>query len=308
MRKRMEQLLAFGVPVSGGGLVATMGNQYFVDTVDGYANRNGRDPDKPLNEMAAALATVESGDRVYFRGDVREEATGSNLAFDVTIIGVGNRPHHADVPGAGYHPGASVWRPPASPTAATPLLKVRGRGWRFENILFDAPVDAAAVRLERNALSGTAEFDPSHASFVRCQFRSGKYALEDAGGCFNVLVDDCDFYSLSEAGGAAIITTSTAVALPLCWTVRNCRFIENVNHIKVSASRWVVGPNNVFMKHTTDAINLKAVGAQGEYNTVYGNALGGTFSIVGGYTPGANDEWGGNFNSLAGGVTAADPA
>ena len=41
----------------------------------------------------------------------------------------------------------------------------------------------------------------------------------------------------------------------------------------------------------------------------YKNYLSGTFSSAGGYTvANANDEWAGNFNTLAGGITVADPA
>jgi hypothetical protein len=301
------------IPDVGGVLITPgRGDQWFVDTQHGANTNSGESWAAALSTMNEALSRAQTNDVVYFVGDVREEVTGSNLKFDITIVGCGGK-HHADQPDStyntnrGYPVGSSVWRPPAAPTTATPLLALRGRGWKFVNILFDCPVDAAAVRLERNALSGLSEYDPSHAQFIKCDFRAGLYGIHDDGGCFNVLVDDCDFYALSESGGAGIITTSTSVAVPLRWTVQNSRFIDNVNHIKVSASRWTV-KNNSFMKHTTDAINLKAVSSQGEYNWVVNNALSGTYSISGGYTPGSNDEWAGNWNVLSGGVTAADPA
>src|SRR5205814_9761010 len=63
---------------------------------------------------------------------------------------------------------------------------------RRSSDLFDAPTAYAAVKLSRNALSGTSEFDASHASIIGCDFRNGLYGIEDSGGCFNVTVRDGD--------------------------------------------------------------------------------------------------------------------
>src|SRR3990167_989977 len=76
----------------------------FVDTKTGSANGDGSSWANPLSLMSDALSIVETGGRVFFRGDVREEITGSNLKFDISIIGVGGR-HHADEPSSAYHPG-----------------------------------------------------------------------------------------------------------------------------------------------------------------------------------------------------------
>ena len=278
----------------------------YVDTVNGNDGYNGQSWGGAFATMGAALSAVQTGGKIYFRGDVREELTGSNLKFDVTIIGAG-APHHADLPAAGYHPGASVWRPPASPTTATPLLIVRGRGWRFVNILFDCPVDAAAVKLERNALSGTSEYDASHASFVGCRFDSGLIGIENAGGCGFVTVEGCKFYRLSGSGSAGIKCTSTSVAVPLNWEIKDCRFSNNVAHILSSMSySTLVG--NICARFTgsvsVDLYNSPSAG-QGEYNIVTGNYLSGTFDATG-YPAGSNNEWAGNQNVA--GVTTADPS
>src|SRR5213076_1864180 len=88
------------------------------------------------------------------------------------------------------------------------------------NILFDAPTAYAAVKLSRNALSGTSEFDASHASIIGCDFRNGLYGIEDSGGCFNVTVRDGVFETLNATtSAAAIINTSTAVAAPRRWRI-----------------------------------------------------------------------------------------
>jgi hypothetical protein len=183
---------------------------------------------------------------------------------------------------------------------------VRGRGWKFVNILFDCPVDAAAVKLERNALSDVSEYDASHASFINCRFDSGLIGIENAGGCGFVTVEDCKFYRMSGSGSAAIKCTSTAVAVPLNWIIKDNVFSNNVAHILNSMSySTLIG--NIFARFTgsvsVDLYNTPSAG-QGEYNVVTGNYLSGTYNATG-YPAGSNNEWAGNQNVA--GVTTADP-
>ncbi len=264
----------------------------YVDTVNGRAGNNGSSWDEAFATMAAALSAVETNGTIFFQGDVREELTGSNLKFDITIIGVGAK-HHPDVPGTGYNPGASTWRPPASPTTATPLIKVRGRGWKFVNILFDCPVDAAAIYLERNALSGTSEYDASHASIISCDFRNGKYAIQDVGGAFNVRIEDCDFETIDEASGCAIINTSTSVANPRRWVVLGNRFQMdsstegNLQHIDSPLNGSTIR-DNVFGTVKSTGIYVDLTGGTG--NVVCNNVLGGVYDTSD-YVAGTGDLW-----------------
>jgi hypothetical protein len=284
----------------GAGVERGPGTTYYADANNGSDSQSGDSWQNAKLTIASALALMSEGDTLYLSGKFREECTLSNLLGGVSIIGADDRlPAHADAP----WPSGASWLPPASPTAATSLLVVRSQGVTLENILFDAPVDAAAVKLSRNALSGDSEYDASHANIKNCRFTSGDTGIENDGGCGFVVVEDCRFYDLTNA----IKCTSTSVAVPLRWIIRRSYFIKNTNHLISSLTDSVV-EDSVFTRHTTEAINAKYNSNQGEYNTFVRNALSGTYSIVGGYTPGANDEWGGNFNSLTGGVTAADPA
>ena len=311
-RKREDVLTINNFPLNGGAFVPTGGNQWFVNTqtdttARGADTNRGNSWDKALRTMSRALTLAETGDTIYFVGDIREELTGSSLKFDITIVGAGMK-HHPDSPGTGYLVGASTWRAPASPTSATPLLKVRGRGWKFVNILFDCPVDAAAVKLERNALSDTSEYDASHAQFIDCRFTDGKYGIQNDGGASFVTVDGCQFQRLNESGGAGIICTSTSVAVPLNWVIKNSEFHNNASHILSSMSYSSIR-NNTFGRFTATLsidIDDQPSANQGEYNVIWGNYLSGTYGATA-YPPGSNNEWGGNFNSLSGGVTAADP-
>lgn len=271
-----------------------VGASWYVNTYSGSDTANdGTSWASAFKTMAKALTACQTLDTVFFRGDVREEIAGSNLKFDIAIVGCGSL-HHPDQPTSAYDPGASTWRPPTSPTAATPLLKLRGRGWKFYNILFDCPVDAAAVKMERNALSTTAEFDPSHARFIGCDFRNGLYGIEDAGGAFNVIVDDCVFETLdATASAAAIVSSSTAVAAPRRWRIINSFFQSdsstegNERHI-VSPLNGSLIKDNVFgtVKGTGKYVDLTG----GAGNVVTKNALGGAYDTAD-YVAGTGDLW-----------------
>ena len=274
-------------------LLGLYGKSYYVDTFNGGTANDGLSWRTSLSTMAAALTLAQTGDTIFFRGNVREEIVGSNLKFDITIVGVGGL-HHPDQPAAGYDYGSATWRPPASPTAATPLLKVRGRGWRFVNIFFDCPVDSAAVYLERNALSDVSEYDASHAVFSGCRFVDGKWAIQDVGGCYNVTVKDCQFKAFTTA---AIANTSTAVANPLNWHIINNEFpantsdFGNVTHID-SPLNCANIRGNIFGTVRSTGIYVDLTG--GNTNIVSENVLAGVYNTSD-YVGGTSDFWLGNW-------------
>lgn len=305
-----DRLLSYGLLPGADQVIPGRGNDWFVDTYNGYTGAPGTSWDKALKTMAAALDKAETHDRIFFVGDIREEIDGSNLKFDISIIGCGAT-HHPDQPGSGstlYDPAGACWRPPSSPTATTPLIEVRGRGWKFFNILFDCPVDAAAIKLMRNASSGTDEYDSSHAWVVGCRFTDGKVGIENSGGASFVKVLNNEFQRLTESGGAGIKCTSTSVAVPLNWVIKDNHFHNNASHILSSMSYSTIKGNTFGRFTATLSVDIydQPSAGQGEYNYIWGNALSGTYGATA-YPAGSNNEWGGNFNSLSGGVTAADP-
>lgn len=285
----------------GAGVERGPGTVWYVDTVNGSNSYSGDSWQQAKLTMAATLALVGSGDTIFFVGRVKEQVTTPVNVFDVSIVGMAQRPRHADASPAGGNQSAQ-WQAPDSPTATTPLIKVLQQGWHFENMLMDAPSDAACVQLFRNGGAGDLERDASHASFKGIRFVGGDTGIEDSGGVGHVLVDDCEFHDLTNGIKSV---TGAGIGQPLLRsTIRNCRFRSNTNHV-VSASQEAHIIDNVFGSFTTVGINL--AGGVGK-NVVCRNALSGTYSSVGGYTvAAADDEWGGNYNSLTGGVTAADP-
>ena len=156
---------------------------YYVDVFTGTATGDGKSWATAFSTMALALAAVETGGKVFFRGKIAEQITGSNLKFDVTIIGVGSL-HHADLPAAGYDTGAAVWQAPASPTSShTAHQRPRPRLEVLQHPL-RCPGRCSSVRLTRNSSSDVAEHDASHASIIGCDFRNGLYGIHDCDGCY----------------------------------------------------------------------------------------------------------------------------
>lgn len=181
------------VPVDQDAEVET----FFVDTVNGVAGGSGRGWADAFLTMAEAFAVVTSGAIIRVRGKVTEQLSTPVNIFDVSILGAGTRPRHADATPAGGNRSAAQWAAPGAPVAATALLTIRQQGWRLQNILFAGPADAPCVRLFRDAGAGDLERDASHAEFVGCRFASGLHGISDTGGCYGVLVEGCRFLAMT---------------------------------------------------------------------------------------------------------------
>lgn len=245
-----------------------------------------------------------SGDGIQIKGNMREELSTPAGVFDVAVVGMRTRhadAHSADRTGGGW--SSTTFKGPASPTAATPWIIVRQQGWEWRNILWDGPSDAAALQLLRDAGSGDDEDDASHARVIGCKFVAGQNHIEFSGGLSQVELYNNLFFgatadSILETVGAGVGTNNYH------------RFIGNHWHnndtcIDMACNQAsIVG--NIFGVRSGSAAYIDLSG--GASNIVTMNYLSGTYSNAGGYTAGTNDEWGGNFNSLSGGVTAADPA
>jgi len=285
-----EAHLLHGPPLAGKDIVPNIRKSWFVDPEHASAGSVGTNPAEPFSTLAAALTACNTGDRIYIHGDCNEPSLiCSNLKFDVQIIGCGSL-HHPDAPSASYHPGASMIR---DTTDAGVNVTVRGRGWQFHNICFDSPASYASVQLSRNALTGTSEYDGSHASFVGCRFLSGKYGIDDAGGANNVTVDGCEFAGMTTCG---IYGSSTSVANPRAWKIKDCIFpaerssLGNAEHIDLSLNESVIS-GSFFGTVLSTGHYIDLTG--GYSNMVTRNLLMGVYA-TGDYVSGTGDSWIGN--------------
>lgn len=320
-RLRQEPMIAFGVPVLGGAVVPMTGQAWWVDPnaaihTPKHAFGHGKSEDYPLQTLAEAESSSNTGDVIFIQGNIREEnVIFDNLKFDRKVVGIGGL-HHPDQPSSAYHPGSAMIRPPSSPTATTPLIVLRGRGTQFHNVVFDCPVDDTAVEIVENGSSGTDEYAGSHAVFRNVLFRQGQYGVELNGAGHNILWDGCEFFLMNNAGetGAGIIQTSTSVALGFKNTVRNCIFSPtssiggNDRHIVAAwQSSTIKHCEFGTVENTGRYIDLNG----GNDNTVTKNTLGGLYATSD-YRAGTSDVWFGNFaddaEATSDGITLTVPA
>lgn len=271
------------------------GKDWFVNAKLGANTNDGETYDTATATFAELVdgdRRLRSGDRIWITGKIREQTSTPAGIFDVTVIGLGSPRHaddHTEPSGGGYMGGSSAasWLAPASPTAATPLLTVRQQGWKFINILWDGPSDAAALQLFRDAGSGDAEDDASHAHIIGCKFVAGQNHIEFKGGLSQCILEDNLFfgataYSILETVGAGVGTNNYHRFLRNHWHNNDGHIDMGMNYASIFA--------NIFGKWTTKAVDL----ATGSNNMLNGNYLFGDYDA--GYVAGTSDEWAGNFS------------
>ncbi|MCR4375914.1 MAG: right-handed parallel beta-helix repeat-containing protein [Acidobacteria bacterium] len=279
-----------GFRVNGAGLAYKRGQTWFVDPNDGSDTLNtGKTWTSPYATMSKAFSVLSSGDTILFVGKVREQLTTPVQVFDVTIIGAGNRPRHADSTPAGGEEAAATWTTPASGATTAPLCDVLQQGWKFVNTLFAGPSDHSCVRLYRDGGAGDAERDASHAEFHGCRFASGQDGIEQSGGCYNVGIFDCSFHDLT--GYALKHTAGAGIANPYRWQIHRNRFHKNANFMGVWNTHNFEIHDNTILRTTTALIDLS--GGEG-YNTILRNAwdiAAADFDPTGGVTGHSTDVW-----------------
>jgi hypothetical protein len=279
------------------------GRAWFVDTSYGGSG-NGKSPSTAFSTMDQAFDNLQSGDIIYFVGKVTEQLVTPVQVFDVTVVGCGNRPRHADATPDGGNHAAATWAAPASPVAGQALCRVLQQGWRFVNILWAGSAGCASLEFVRNAASGDDERDASHAEVLGCRFagvNSTDSAIKFGATSYteivnNVLLKDNDFQ------GCATAIKEQSAGLQYRAQIVGNTFISNTNDIVLGGYfTHIVG--NVMSLAPTGCIVLS--GGTGS-SQVHGNYLPGTYADGALYAPGTNDNWNGNYAST--GVTAAVPA
>lgn len=296
-----DGITSFGVPVVGGGSgpFKPFATYYFVDA-DNYTQsasdgNTGLSPEEPLLTMGRAFELIASGDVISFIGNVREQITAPLGVFDVTIIGCGNSPRHADAFDGVSGYTAATWRPEATPVADTPLLTIQSQGWRLMNFLMTTGVTGQPlVKIARNSESGDDEIDGGHFSCSGMRFDGAPIGIQVATtgfiGVFNSYFRGCTT--------AAIGVTSGGPGTNGFWYIDGNRFFDNGTHILAPLVQSTIS-NNEF---GTCTMGVDLTG--GNNNCVGpGNLLFGNYNNL--YSPGTTDQWAGNFNIA--GITTANP-
>ena len=297
---------SMGIPIIPGN-VNPFAKAYFVDANVGVDGDDGTDSAKPLKTMQRAFNKLVGGETIFFTGKIREQLVTPVQVFDVSVIGVGNRPRHADPTPAGGQKFANTWSPPASgAVSGQATVRVLQQGWKFNNILFTMEsATAAGVEIVRNAGAGDAERDGSHASILGCRF---------AGAGIGVRFNNTNFsenpYNV-EIADSKFNDNTTAIQGTQCNSAQiHHNIFQGCTSVITLAAQNTFIYENILGAFTaagsSGGIDLNGGGGK---CFVTKNYLSGTYSIAGGYrVSNANDEWAGNFNTLTGGITVADPA
>jgi hypothetical protein len=252
-----DLIQAVRLRVGGADFPNLNGRVYYVDP-NQSTSRNGQSWDTAFATMAEAFEAIASGDAILFRGNVREQLITPTGVADVTIIGAGNRPRHADTHPLNGERAASTWKLPAAGSTNNPLLKVRNPGWTFINFLVAAHASNYAFLLERTAIEDATEQDASHAEFSGVRFASGAGGISDAGGCFNVRVEGCHFQALTTA---CILGVGNIGVGQLAWEILNNHFNNFTNGVKIAGHECVIKgnfftdggtPNTTFVLNTNN--------------------------------------------------------
>ena len=298
---------SFGALPEGGFMRSNNKSHWWVDSDAQFAG-DGSDPDHPFSTMAQCFAILGSGDTIHVLGNVREQLVTPAGIFDVLVIGEGNRPRHADAHTDNNGYTAANWRAPASGAVVGQAnVRVIQQGWRFVNILFVAGDSTAAmIEIVRNAASGDSERDGSHCSVYGCRFAGAGVGIRFGAASFTEIPYNCEiaynkFNDCTYAIRGAILTNSASI--------HHNEFQACTNVIILTAMNTFIYENIV--GSFTAAANSGGIdlAGGGGLNMITKNYLSGTYSNAGGYVrSNANDEWAGNFNTLAGGITVADPA
>lgn len=274
-----------GSTVDNNGSVVRPIKHFWVHGNVGNNGNAGDTANAPLRTMQAAFNKVGSGDVIHFNGNIAEQISTPAGVFDVTIIGEGNQPRHADGHTTNNGYSSATWK--TAGVSATPLLTVRQQGWKIANVLFDGPSDAAAVQLFRDAGSGDAEDDASHAHIVGCKFVAAQNHIEFKGGLSQCVIEGNLFFGSTD--DSIVETVGAGVGTNNYHRIINNEFHNNATHIDLDCNyatiKW-----NTFGKWSTKGILMGG----GSNNMVWGNYLSGDYDA--GYVAGTADEWAGNFS------------
>lgn len=280
------------------------GDFWYVDGNRGDNNNDGQTPETAFATFTEAFTRINSGDTIFFRGNVREQATTPAGVFDVTIIGPSPVTRHPDEhTGKDAYGGFSScrWNAPASPTASTPLLKIQQQGWRVESVLFtgDENDSVGCIQLFRDGGSGADERDASHAVIRGCRFAGGLYGIQDSGGCARVKIIGNEFQQFDQSDNDAIVTVVGAgIGTLWAWEIAYNLFHANYSDIDAGLTNARIYQNHFvhISLGTTTTVTIDTTGGATclvTHNYMYraSNVSG----VNAGFVIGSGDSYGPNY-------------
>ncbi len=268
----------------------------FVDSVIGNDGNKGNSPFRPKATIANAAAAAQVGDTIFIAGSFTEAVTVSLAGL--RIIGLGTGPKMA------------IW----DAAADAVNLTISANYVQIENIYFRPAAYAsgtpAAIQL------GNANW----ARIIGCIFQ-GKTASRLAiyspvCNSDNVEISDCEFRYMNTSGqGKAIFGVEAGGLSYSGWRILRNYFTSCVTAIDINGRVCLIKDNVIAEYGINAAAAVAAVmtlgidlsGTSSGANCVTQNQLGGTYSSTLYKVGVSGDQWAGNYNALAGGLTAANP-
>lgn len=296
-----EGVSSFGIPMIGSGNIpVTKGTYWFVNGATGNDGNTGIALNASLKTIAAAVTRAGVDDVILvLPGSYTDVVTITKAGVRLIALGTASN---------------SVKWTSATDTISCTIAaaNVEVAGFKFTPPAFTAGVPASI------ALSNAGY---AHIHHNRFQGQTGSYYAIYSAVCNsdNVIIENNDFEYMNTASHGAGIWALEAGGLSYSdWQVKNNKFSSCVVGAYFNGRVALVQGNHFAQEGinasgavasvTTTKLSLSGVsGTSSGANLVHGNYFGGTYSIAGGYIPGATvDDWAGNFNIA--GVTAALPA
>ncbi len=160
-------------------------------------------------------------------------------------------------------------------------------------------------RLAFDKLESATYPDPSHLSIRNCKFQgggTGQIGFQDSGGLYHVLIEDCEFASLTTAiKGIA----GAGIADPLEQQYLRNRFNQNTNDIVIGMSYGIIQGNR-FKNTTTKKVSLTAGGHETVILNFFDDATA-DIDPAHGYDGSATGTWL-NYNTDNAALTVGQPA
>ena len=270
-------------------------NIFYVDSgAAGASDDNpGTDPNYPvahiqeLIDRALLTSTVTPAlsdyDIIYVSGNVQE---------DVTTGDYDDLPSYVQIIGAGTSRYSPAWEGSSQNATSLDLGAV---GWRISGFRFYGKTGASCIELHHTDVTGN---DIAIRTIIdNCYFdglTTGLLGIE-THGCYDVWIINNTFSLWNNAGNTAcgLKVTTTPLAIPYRNHIARNMFYDNDNNAIFPCNGCFIY-NNVFQSvgYAYSAVqNLQTSigGNPGDDNMIFGNQFQGDFSIVGGYTFGAND-------------------
>lgn len=195
-----------------------------------------------------------------------------------------------------------------SPTALTPSITVKARGWLIQGFEIAAVANTPAILLASDSGGNNAGGTEINTCLITGWGTAGSIGINAIyNGSPYTKILNCTFDGLL---GDAITCTESGFDNPRWWEIAYNQFRDNANHIDFVAKGldegWI--HHNNFMKVGANRTATLQIGLTAGVNNNVGpgNLLSSTYNGTGGYIAGTGDFWFGNF--CEDGVSAADPA